>query len=300
MQSFTRILPRSETLLLRYATTGSPTSYCRELVRKYDHENYLCTLLLRKESIHAAFAVRAFNVEIAQVRDQAREMLAAKMRFQFLRDTLSQIREGKIPRNPVGEELARAMTTHKLSYLFLRRLIDTRADHVSEGAFRTQEELETYSESSVSTLLYILMESNGVRSVQADHAASHVGRAIGIVTALRAVPFYAQRGKMLLPLDLCAKYNVVQQNVLHGQVEEGLRDLSLHLGTAANNHLATARTFLKDLPGPARLVLLPAIACDAYLQRLQTHNFDPFNSLVTSNHPWLPLSLLKHRWAKTF
>ena len=35
--------------------------------RKYDHDHYLCTLLLRGWSRSAVFALRAFNVEVAQV-----------------------------------------------------------------------------------------------------------------------------------------------------------------------------------------------------------------------------------------
>lgn len=35
--------------------------------RKYDHEHYLCCLLLPREARAASFALRAFNVEVAQV-----------------------------------------------------------------------------------------------------------------------------------------------------------------------------------------------------------------------------------------
>ena len=37
------------------------------IFRKYDYENFLATLLLPKTARRAAFAIRAFNVEIAQV-----------------------------------------------------------------------------------------------------------------------------------------------------------------------------------------------------------------------------------------
>ena len=36
--------------------------------RKNDYENYLCTLLLPKDARTVAFVIRAFNVELAQVR----------------------------------------------------------------------------------------------------------------------------------------------------------------------------------------------------------------------------------------
>ncbi len=35
--------------------------------RKHDYDHYLCCLLLPKSAQASAFAIRAFNVEIAQV-----------------------------------------------------------------------------------------------------------------------------------------------------------------------------------------------------------------------------------------
>ena len=51
-------------------TNGSfnPVEYCRESVRKYDHENYLCTGLLKDPARTAVTSIRAFNIEVAHIR----------------------------------------------------------------------------------------------------------------------------------------------------------------------------------------------------------------------------------------
>ena len=41
--------------------------YCFKKIRQYEFENFLCTLLLPEEARRGAIAVRAFNIEIAQV-----------------------------------------------------------------------------------------------------------------------------------------------------------------------------------------------------------------------------------------
>ena len=41
--------------------------YCFKKVRQYEFENFLCTLLLPEEARRGAIAIRAFNIEIAQV-----------------------------------------------------------------------------------------------------------------------------------------------------------------------------------------------------------------------------------------
>ncbi|CAN7943230.1 unnamed protein product [Ixodes pacificus] len=51
----------------RRGGTSAHGVYCTELVRKHDHENYLCSLLLPDDGRRTAFAVRALNVELAQV-----------------------------------------------------------------------------------------------------------------------------------------------------------------------------------------------------------------------------------------
>lgn len=43
----------------------------------------------------------------------------------------------------------------------------------------------------------------GVKNVHADHAASHIGKAQGILTCLRATPFNSSRRKVYLPMDIC-------------------------------------------------------------------------------------------------
>ena len=41
--------------------------------------------------------------------------------------------------------------------------------------------------------------------MNADHVVSHIGRAVSLSTVLRAVPYYAQKRKVLLPIDLMDK-----------------------------------------------------------------------------------------------
>ena len=59
--------------------------------RKHDYDHYLCNLLLPWETQAAAFAVRAFNVEVAQIGDLVTEKDIGVMRVQFWRDLLDSV-----------------------------------------------------------------------------------------------------------------------------------------------------------------------------------------------------------------
>ena len=45
----------------------------------------------------------------------------------------------------------------------------------------------------------------GVKDLHADHAASHIGKAQGIVTCLRATPYHSSRRQVFLPMDVCVQ-----------------------------------------------------------------------------------------------
>lgn len=59
----------------------------------------------------------------------------------------------------------------------------------------------------------------GVRHADADHAASHLGRAVGLTTLLRGTPAHAAARRSYLPVDLCAQHRVSQVRTSLG--EEG-------------------------------------------------------------------------------
>lgn len=52
-------------------------------------------------------------------------------------------------------------------------------------SFVSLEEMEKYVEKSVSSVLYLVLEGCGVQNINADHAASHLGKAQGLVQQIR-------------------------------------------------------------------------------------------------------------------
>lgn len=67
--------------------------------------------------------------------------------------------------------------------------------------FRNLRSISVFVESSPIKLE--LLSLPGVKDVHADHAASHVGKAHGITTCLRATPYHSARRKVYLPMDIC-------------------------------------------------------------------------------------------------
>jgi NADH dehydrogenase [ubiquinone] 1 alpha subcomplex assembly factor 6 len=49
------------------------------------------------------------------------------------------------------------------------------------------------------------LQALGVSDVKADHLASHIGKASGIITLLRGTPFHVQNRQFYLPSEIMAK-----------------------------------------------------------------------------------------------
>lgn len=151
------------------------------------------------------------------------------------------------------------------------RIIAAREAYGDGRPYPTLEALEKYAEDTYSTLLYLTLQALPTASVTADHVASHVGKAMGIVAVLRGLPLVAfpappnhhsnsgslggslegqrrQQGRVTLPLDVMARAGVRDEDVLRkGGEAAGLRDAVFEVATRASDHLITARQMLKNV-----------------------------------------------------
>ena len=78
---------------------------CAALVREADRDRYLAALFAPADKRDALFALYAFNVEIARVRDVAREPMPGEIRLQWWREALEGKRDGEARAHPVAAAL---------------------------------------------------------------------------------------------------------------------------------------------------------------------------------------------------
>ncbi|XP_049709934.1 NADH dehydrogenase (ubiquinone) complex I, assembly factor 6 isoform X2 [Elephas maximus indicus] len=281
---------------------GAPGTdlYCMELLRKRDYEGYLCSLLQPAESRSAVFALRAFNVELAQVKDSVSEKTIGLMRMQFWKNTVEDIYCDNPPQQPVAIELWKAVKRHNLTKRWLMKIVDEREKNLDDKAYRNIQELETYAENTQASLLYLTLEILGVKDLHADHAASHIGKAQGIVTCLRAAPYHGSRRKVFLPMDICMLHGVSQEDFLRKNQDKNVRDVIYDIASQAHLHLKHARSFHKSVPLRAFPAFLQTVALEDYLKKIQRVDFDIFHPALQQKNTLLPLSLYIRSWRKRY
>ncbi|XP_039320316.1 NADH dehydrogenase (ubiquinone) complex I, assembly factor 6 isoform X1 [Saimiri boliviensis] len=300
-----RRLPGPEVSGRSVAVAGGPgawgtDSYCLELLRKRDYEGYLCSLLLPAESRSSAFALRAFNVELAQVKDSISEKTIGLMRMQFWKKTVEDIYCDNPPHQPVAIELWKAVKRHNLTKRWLMNIIDEREKNLDDKAYRNIKELENYAENTQCCLLYLTLEILGIKDLHADHAASHIGKAQGIVTCLRATPYHVSRRKVFLPMDICMLHGVSQEDFLRRNQDKNVRDVIYDIASQAHLHLKHARSFHKSVPVKAFPAFLQTVSLENFLKKIQRVDFDIFHPSLQQKNSLLPLYLYIQSWRKIY
>jgi NADH dehydrogenase [ubiquinone] 1 alpha subcomplex assembly factor 6 len=152
------------------------------------------------------------------------------------------------------------------------KIINAREQYMDNRPYTSIDALETYAENTYSTLMYLTLAALPLQSMAADHVASHIGKATGIVAVLRGLPLLAfppppnhhsnnavfngalggrqgsRQGAVVLPLDVMAAAGVKEEEVLRqGADAPGLKDAIFAVATRANDHLITVREMLKNL-----------------------------------------------------
>ncbi|KAJ8767598.1 hypothetical protein K2173_018156 [Erythroxylum novogranatense] len=282
-------------------------SYCVHQVRSYDYHHYLCLLDLPPSMRKAAFALRALNVETSRAMDVASDPRIGLMRLLWWQEAIDKIYANKLIEHPTAQALSSVVSEYRISKGWLKRSIEARIkDARREGTDipETIEELEMYAEDTASTLLYLTLQAGGIKSTAADHAASHVGKASGLLLLLRSLPYHATRNRHFsyIPKAVAEKHSLLVKEGGRTEIcldsREGLSDAVFEMASVANSHLRKARELAGTVPAEARPVLLPAVPAQVLLDTLSRVQFDVFDPRLARGVLGIPhlLYQLKLKW----
>uniref|UniRef100_A0A8D0LAP2 NADH:ubiquinone oxidoreductase complex assembly factor 6 n=1 Tax=Sphenodon punctatus TaxID=8508 RepID=A0A8D0LAP2_SPHPU len=193
---------------------------------------------------------------LRQIKDSITQKTIGLMRIEFWRKAVEDMYHDSPPHQPVAIELWKAIKIHKLTKRWFKKMIDERVS---------------------------------VRNIHADHAASHIGKAQGIVTCLRATPYHSSRQKVFLPMDICMLHGVSQEDFIRYKQEKNVRDVIYDVASQAHTHLEHV-SFL----------CLIFVAVEDYLNKIQKANFNVFHPSLHKKSTLLPLHLYLRSWKKTY
>ena len=273
--------------------------------------------------------MRAFNVELAQIRDSTSHPTIAQMRIEFWSNVIDEIynENNKNAFSYRGQPIAWEIKSvnfvlliiiffiiyfifffsfqiyksdeNKLSKHWFKKLINSRVDVcVNDFPFNSIQDLENYAESSVSPVYYLLIEYmnfsqqlSPAKRIQLDHIASHTGKAQGIVNMLRGIPFNAKANRCYVPNDLLVKHKISHEDFLRGKQSQNMNDVCYDIACMAKQHTEQAEQLIKQISSNEKLLFLPLYNIRKYLLQLEKYYFNVFHSKLSLRRGMLPLNL---------
>ncbi|MBF0371934.1 MAG: squalene/phytoene synthase family protein [Alphaproteobacteria bacterium] len=243
------------------------------MVRAHDRDRFLATLFAPAEARDDLFALYAFNIEIASVRERVVEPMMGRIRLQWWRDAID---TGEGGGHPLAGEVLRAVAGRGLDRQALGRMIEARESDLDDAPHADVAALEAYAEATAGELAGLSLGVLGARSEAERAAGRHVGIAWALIGLLRAVPFMASHGRLALPLDRLAAHGVHSRDVLAGTASPGLAKVVEEIAARAGEHLARSRDHRRAVARRALPALLLGVQAERYAQALARAGFNPF------------------------
>lgn len=255
---------------------------CQAIVQKHDGENFLWAGALPAQTRAPVMMLRALHAETSLIGEHvtAGGPPLREMRFRWWSDSVDAVYSGRDVEHPVLAALKFTLDVAPLPQYRLKKLIAAKAaDQVAHAPFANVAALEAYAEATQSNLHYLHLAAAGIDSADADHAASHLGKAVGLAGLLRGSVHFLQRGVSYLPVDACARHGVAAEALFRGEGldSDGVRAVVFAVASAANGHLAASEELHgrpEAVPRAARRLFLAGVACKLYLQALERCNFN--------------------------
>ena len=276
-------------------------SILAEMLRKDDRDRYLTALLAPPEAREGLFALYAFNLEIARVRETVSEELIGRMRLQWWRDRLEGFYAGKpaedgVKGHPLAEPLTWAVHRFGIDRAALDGLIDAREDDLADAPPADLADLESYAKKTAAPVVMLALHILGQADGPGADVAEDVAVAQVLTGVLRSVPFDLRRGWLRLPENLCLDAGLdptrLRDRGPTGQ-EAQLAAVVEQVAERAGVVLAQARG--RRTPRAALPALLPARLAARDLKRLARAGHDPFDGTVLRVDGLRPMVLLSAR-----
>ncbi len=263
--------------------------HCAALLREADRDRYLAALFAPAERRDGLFALYAFNVEIARVREVAREPMPGEIRLQWWREVLSGERDGEAAAHPVAAALLATLREYAIAPDRVGAIVDAHTFDLYDEPMPTLDDLDNYAVMTQSALLGIAADILGGGGSSAMMLFRHAGIADTVTHVLAGLARHAARRQLFIPLEVLDRHAVDREDVFAGRVSDPLKAALAELRRHVRRQLAAAKVEMADAPSAILPALLPLALIAPTLRPMDRRGYEPFDVPVMSSirRQWL-------------
>ena len=251
------------------ASNNADISEIIDLARAYEPERYVAATLASDPARLALVALAAYAGDLARIPDTATQPMLGEIRLQWWRDTLDTIARGGRVGSPLADALAEAINSFSLPIPMLATMSEARAWDLYNDPMPDQASLDGYFSKTEAIPFELALRVLGVPEGQAGALSLPAGRAFGLRRLLCRLPVHLASGRMLLPPDMLATYELTPAMLLQGQSTVAVQALVDHLVAEVRGTLASLRPKLRPLSRRQRVAVLPLAVLSPYLRAIE-------------------------------
>lgn len=249
-------------------------AHCEALVREADKDRFLASLFAPADKRRHLFALYAFNLEIARVREVVHEPLPGEIRLQWWRDALTG--DGEVRAHPVAAALIDTVAACGVPVEPLLELLEARSFDLYGDPMPNLEALEGYARKTSSALIELAaVILTGANDPAIGAAAAPGGIASAIARLLQSFPAHASRGQVYVPIEVLDRHGADAADILAGRATPQLGAALAQMRSLARGALAAFEERKHLIPAPARPAFLPVALVPPLLVRLEAQK-NPF------------------------
>lgn len=258
----------------------TPEQYCKDKVAASGTSFYYSFLFLPPEKNLAIVALYAFCREVDDVVDECREPALAQIKLQWWRQEIANAFDGT-PQHPVTQALAKHIEAFNLQQEYFLEIIDGMEMDLFQTRYPDFKELNLYCYRAASAVGLLAAEIFGYQHRDTLKYAHNLGMALQLTNILRDVSEDAQRGRIYIPQDELAQFDVTEKDILLGNMSENMRRLLEHQAERAESYYTHA---WEKLPNEDRYPQISGIIMGeiyhAILGKIQKRNFEVINNRI--------------------
>ena len=253
---------------------------CVRITRERARNFYVAFATLPRPARRAICAVYAYCRRLDDIADGNAPRAEKERALDEERERLSAALRGEAE-EPVYIALADAVSRYVIPAVHLAEVLEGVREDLSTFRYRTFAELERYCYLVASSVGLACLGIFGHRGDQALKAAIDLGLAMQLTNILRDVGEDAARGRIYLPLEDLAAFDVTEGEIARGMYSDRFKRLMAFECERAKAYYASAASLFARLPRRSRPC--PMVLMGVYrrlLARIEQSGFNVFTAPI--------------------
>jgi len=252
----------------------NPDEYCRERVAQSGSSFYYSFLFLSPERRSAITALYAFCREVDDVVDEMHDPEIARAKLAWWRREIDAAYSGNA-QHPVARALHPVITRYALPEAHFQTVIDGMTMDLEQHRYLDFAALEQYCHRVAGVVGLMSAEIFGYEHPDTRLYARDLGIAFQLTNILRDVGEDARRGRIYLPQEDLARFDVAPSSLLGGTATDAFRRLMAFETARAKTWYAQAFAKLDSRDRrPQRAGLIMAAIYETLLDEIARDGFD--------------------------